>query len=137
MLNVLRGEFLLQLPPMHDWTVEIHFCITYLQKSGVVTSGKHHLLSFHKPKLVYVCVQAPSITSHFQLLTEKHQTRGVKKNLHSSKMMQNAFIRATLVKIWNEPHLLLIQALQANSEDEGQTLAQQTSSWGFTSCANQ
>lgn len=52
-------------------------------------------------------------------------------------MMQNAFIRATLVKIWSEPHLLAIQALQANSEDEGQTLAQQTSSWGFTRCANQ
>lgn len=146
MLNVLCGQLFVGTAPnawldclntfLHNMFTKILNPAQISQKT--VWCGEHLLLSFHKPRLAYVCAQAPSITSH-QLLTEKHKSKGVKKkkNLHSSKMMQNAFIRATLVKIWSEPHLLAIQALRANSEDEGQTLAQQTFSWGFTRCTNQ
>lgn len=56
---------------------------------------------------------------------------------HSVNIMQNALIRAILVQIWNQPNLLAITALQANLEDQGQTLVQQKFSWAFIQHVNQ
>lgn len=45
---------------------------------------------------------------------------------------KNALIGAIFVKIWNQPNLLAIQALQANLEDEGQSFMQWMFPWDFT-----